>query len=72
MIMDGETGLLVPAGDVAALAAAMRRLVDDPDLARSIGEAGRERARRFTAEVVVPQFDRLFQDVVRTDRLGSR
>lgn len=38
-----ETGLLVDPGDVAALAAAIRRLRDDPALARRLGEQGRRR-----------------------------
>jgi len=38
---EGETGLLVDYGDVPALTAAILRLLDDPALARRMGEAGR-------------------------------
>lgn len=49
MVADGETGLLVPPRDPDALLAAMRRLAEDPDAARRMGEAGRERVlSRFT------------------------
>jgi rhamnosyl/mannosyltransferase len=52
--VDGETCLLVPPGDAAALASAMRRLQDEPDLARRLGEAGRRRfAEHFTRQVMV-------------------
>jgi glycosyltransferase involved in cell wall biosynthesis len=51
-VADGETGLLVPACDIAALRAALERLLDDADLRARLGVAGRERAReRFSREV---------------------
>lgn len=45
-IEDGTTGLLVDAGDVTALAGAMRRMADDGGLRRSLGTAARARALR--------------------------
>ena len=46
---DGETGLLVPPGDVSALALALGRALDDPGLRARIGAAGRARVlERFT------------------------
>jgi glycogen(starch) synthase len=46
VIHDGETGLLVHWGDVPALADAIGRLLDDPDLARRLGQAGSEQTLR--------------------------
>jgi glycosyltransferase involved in cell wall biosynthesis len=43
LVVDGETGLLVPPGDAGALAAALGKVLRDPELARRLGEAGRRR-----------------------------
>ncbi|MDE3217286.1 MAG: glycosyltransferase family 4 protein [Gemmatimonadota bacterium] len=47
IIADGETGLLVPVHDPCALAAALRRLIADPDARRRMGVAARARAARL-------------------------
>jgi glycosyltransferase involved in cell wall biosynthesis len=47
LVVDGETGLLVPPGDAAALRAALERLLADGALRRRLGAAGRDRARRL-------------------------
>jgi glycosyltransferase involved in cell wall biosynthesis len=46
LVEDGVTGLLVPPGDPAALAAALARLARDPALCERLGRAGRERVVR--------------------------
>lgn len=43
-VEDGLTGLLVPERDPAALAGALRKLLDDRELAREMGERGRRKA----------------------------
>ena len=53
LIEDQRSGLLVPAGDVAAFAAATDRLVRDEDLRRSLAAAGPERAAEFSVERMV-------------------
>ena len=57
-VADGETGTLVPAGDVDALAAALRGYLADPGLRRRHGEAGRRRVvERFRPEAVWEALD---------------
>lgn len=52
--VDGVTGLTVPVGDSAALAAALERLLHDPNLARRMGAAARQRfLEHFTAQGMV-------------------
>ena len=46
VVLDGQTGLLVEQGDVAALAAATARLLADTQLAAALGRAGYHHARR--------------------------
>jgi glycosyltransferase involved in cell wall biosynthesis len=63
MIVDGQTGLLVPPGDVPGLAEAMRRLISDAPLREAFGCAAKQRSPQFSAAVVVPQFERLYDRV---------
>ena len=64
MIEAEKDGLLVRAGDMDELAAAMQRLIDDSDLRDRLAEAAQLSASRFTAEVQMPRFDDLFAQVV--------
>jgi colanic acid/amylovoran biosynthesis glycosyltransferase len=47
MVIQNETGFLVPPGDAAALAGAIERLFDEIDLARRLGERGFQRAKEL-------------------------
>lgn len=49
-VRDGETGILVAQGDLAAMTAAMRRLAADVGLVDQLGRGGRSFARSFTWE----------------------
>jgi glycosyltransferase involved in cell wall biosynthesis len=61
LVRDGTNGLLVPEKDVAALAAALERLIDDPALRARLGDAGRDTVRdAFDAERTTTQLKDLF------------
>jgi glycosyltransferase involved in cell wall biosynthesis len=63
IVVDGETGLLVPPGDVGALRDAMRRLIDDEALRQQFGSAGLQRVRQFQAGTVVPQIEAIYRQL---------
>jgi phosphatidylinositol alpha-1,6-mannosyltransferase len=63
-VLDGQTGLLAPEGDVKATADAIVRLLSDPDLARRLGQAGQERARELSWEAYAQRLERVYQDVL--------
>jgi len=44
LVVDGESGILVPPGDPESLAGGLRRLIEDPELRRGLGAAARARA----------------------------
>ena len=61
VVADGETGLLVPPGDPAALAAAMLRLRGNEWERRRMGQAGRRRVeRRFDVRRMTAEYERLY------------
>jgi glycosyltransferase involved in cell wall biosynthesis len=59
VIEHGVTGLLVPPGDSSALAEAIIQLLEDENLRRSMGQAGRERVLRYFT------WDKIAQDLMR-------
>jgi glycosyltransferase involved in cell wall biosynthesis len=64
MIADGQSGYLVPAGNPTALRAAMRQLIDEPELRESFGARARERSADFAVEQVIPRFEKLYESVI--------
>ena len=64
VVVDGETGLLVPPGDPEALAETMNVLVRDPDLAAEMGRRGRARAAaEFDWAAIAVQTAELYRDL---------
>ncbi len=67
VIQDGDNGLLVPPGDVAAMASALRQLVADAALRGRLGRQARADAERhYSWEQYLSRLERLFSAV--TDR----
>jgi glycosyltransferase involved in cell wall biosynthesis len=65
VVVDGETGLLVPPRDPERLAEAISRILADPELARRFGEAGRARVEEhFSAEAMSRRVLAIYDEVV--------
>ncbi len=72
VVADGESGLLVPAGDPLALATALAELAEQPELAVRMGEAGRERLRKqFSVEKMVGDTELLYRELLEERSLAG-
>jgi len=72
VVADGESGLLVPAGDPLALATALAELAEQPALAVRMGEAGRERLRKqFSVEKMVGDTELLYRELLEERSLAG-
>lgn len=64
LLGEGEAGILVPPGDPAALAEAISTLLRDSQRARTLGDAGRRRAPRYSAEAMLEALAKLYHEVM--------
>jgi len=61
-----EDALLVPPNDPEAMAAAVRRLLTEPGLAEHLSVNARKKAEQFDWGVILPQWEKLFEEVLST------
>jgi glycosyltransferase involved in cell wall biosynthesis len=67
VVDDGETGFLVPIGDIGGLADRLRALRDDDDLRRRLGDAGAKRMRNaYSVDRMVDDVDRVYTEILST------
>ncbi len=64
IIQEGQNGLLVPAQNAKALAAAIIKILNDPALARKFSEEGKKRAQFFSVKNSVEQYSQIFQAII--------
>jgi L-malate glycosyltransferase len=70
LVHDGEQALLVAPRDPQALAAAVQRLLDDPELARRLGASARARQRaEYDLDVVLQRLERLYVELYERARV---
>ena len=63
LLHDGVDALLVPGDDAAAMAAALRRVLDDPALAAALGAAGVREAAAYTEEAMVSAYEGIYRQL---------
>ena len=65
VVVDGVTGILVPPRSPDALAEAISTLLQDPDLRRKMGQAGKERVRQcFSVVQMVRTTEALYEELL--------
>ena len=64
VVIDGETGVLVPPGEVLALRQAMQGLLDDRERREHMGAKAKERAATFRATTVVSHVEEVYQELL--------
>ena len=66
VVEEGISGVLVPFGDADVLARELEKLIGDPNRRAELGRHAQSRARQhFSADVIVPKYERLYQRVCR-------
>ena len=65
VVTDGENGLLVPPGDPAALAAAIRRFFAEPELRERLRAAAAPSVERFSPERVYGELEQILEEAAR-------
>jgi N-acetyl-alpha-D-glucosaminyl L-malate synthase BshA len=64
VVVSGESGLLVPFGDVGAMTRTVESLIANPDRRATLGAAAKRRARElFSADSIVPRYEALYRQV---------
>ena len=64
IIVDGQTGLLVPPGDPQALGKAIQSLLDDPEQRECMTMMARQRVMEFQAQSVVPRIEQVYREIL--------
>jgi glycosyltransferase involved in cell wall biosynthesis len=72
MVEHGIQGYLAPPGDCAGLAAHITWLLQHPEEAARMGQAGRDRAAKYGLEQIVYEYEQLYGEVVRSFRSRER
>jgi glycosyltransferase involved in cell wall biosynthesis len=72
LVVDDQTGLLVPVGDRAAFARCTKRLLEEPALAERLGQAARQRMlEQFNLDLMLQRYAALYREIVAADTTSA-
>lgn len=72
VVQEGETGFLVPTGDIAAMSERAALLLSEPERIRMMGNRARARAiDKFATDQIIPQYEALYERVVQKTRTNE-
>lgn len=66
LIDDGVDGVLVPPNNVQAMAAAVQRVLVEPDLAEKLSSNARKKAESFDWSIILPKWEELLSSIIET------
>lgn len=67
LVTNGEQGLMVPTGEISAIAAALQKLIDNPELCSALGGAARQRIlEHYSLDQVMLLYENLFAEIIST------
>ncbi len=71
IVVDGETGFLVPPGDPHELRKAIQCLLDDPVRRERMGKMAKQRVVEFQAKSVVSRIEQVYQELLEGDSIDA-
>ena len=72
LLKDGEDALLVSPNDPCAMAAAVERILTEPNLAKKLSQNARHKAEQFDWSVVLPKWESLFLEAINNKESGQK
>lgn len=70
--IEGETGFLRDVGDVDSMAAATIDLLQNPEKLQHFRENARKQAERFNIDIILPQYEAYYEEVLEISRIGAK
>ena len=65
VVADGETGFLLPVGDISSMAGKALQILNDSKLAATFQKQARQRAvQYFDSRIIIPRYEKFYQEIL--------